>query len=214
MRVHIGTIPQVVIGTKNLDFNIGHRVTSVPALCLEDDNIVYQSIERPNLRVSNTRAVFFHSFTVGLNLYESTGLEDDIVVFNPLNPLESSRWKKQIFYATAELGFALYKAHDEQKDNLTYLAPRTYMKRSDDADGEVWLEVHVEFRAGPGQTVIGQRRRINKNTGEIEYGQTFVQPIDVALESYAELGRAIEESLNPSPNRDKVIKLPVEAPEL
>lgn len=214
MKVHISNLPQVVLGTKNLDFEIGHRVNSVPVLFLEDDNIVYQSRERPNLRVSNTRAVFFHSFTVGLNLYETTGMENDIVVFNPSNPLESSRWPKQIFYATAELGFALYKAQDEKKDNLAYLSPRTYVRRSDDAEGEVWLEVHVEFRAGPGQTIIGQRRRINKNTGEVEYGQTFVQPIDVALESYAELGRAIEESLNPSPDQNKVIKLPVEPSKL
>lgn len=214
MKVHISNLPQVVLGTKNLDFKIGHLVSSVPVLCLEDDNIVYQSRERPNLRVSNTRPVFFHSFTIGLNLYESSGIEDDIVVFNPLNPLESSRWSKQVFYATAELGFALYKAYDEQQNNLAYLSPPTCIRRSDDAEGEVWLEVHVEFRAGPGQTVIGQRRRINKNTGEIEYGQTFVQPIDVALESYAELGRAIEEALNPSPDKDKVIKLPVESPKL
>lgn len=214
MKVHISNLPQLVLGVTNVDFKIGHRVSSVPVLCLEDDNIVYQSRERPNLRVSNTRAVFFHSFTVGLNLYETSRNEDDIIVYNPLNPLESSRWSKQVFYATAELGFALYKTHDDQKDNLAYFRPTSYMRRNDDARGEVWLEVHVEFRAGPGETVIGQRRRINKNTGKIEYGQTFVQPIDVALESYAELGRAIEESLNPTPDRDKVISFPVDPPKL
>ena len=74
-----------------------------------------------------------------------------------------------------------------------------------DAEGEVWVDVHVEFRAGPGQTVIGQRRRINKNTGEIEYGQTFVQSLDVALESYAELGQAIEEVLTPATSLENVI---------
>lgn len=214
MKVHISKLPQIVLGTDNLEFAIGHRVNSVPILYLEDDNIVYQSRERPNLCVSNTRAVFFHSFTVGLNLYETTGMENDIVVYDPMNPMESSSWPRQIFYATAELGFALYKAQDEKRDNLAYLSQPTHLRRSDDADGEVWLEVHVQFHAGPGQTVIGQRRRINKNTGEIEFGQTFVQPIDVALESYAELGRAIEEALNPSPDPGKVIKLPVEGSKL
>lgn len=208
MQVHIEGLPQVVLGANKLGFKIGHHVRAVPKLSLEDDRIIYESIDRPNLIISNTRAVFFHSFTIGINLYESTGLDDDIVVFNPLNPKESSQWSKEVFYATAEQGFALYKARDAQATNLSYYRPRTSRKRQDDADGEVWLEIHVEFRAGPGQTVIGQRRRINKNTGEIELGQTFVQPIDVALESYAELGRAIEEVLNPEPDPRNVVMLP------
>ena len=58
-RVHIKDLPQVVLGTNNLSFKIGHRVKSVPRLSLEDDNIIYDSIERPNLRISNSRAVFF-----------------------------------------------------------------------------------------------------------------------------------------------------------
>ena len=204
-RVHIKDLPQVVLGTNNLSFKIGHRVKSVPRLSLEDDNIIYDSIDRPTLRISNSRAVFFHSFTIGINLYESTGLEDDIVVFNPMNPLESSQWSKDVFYATAEHGFALYKAKDQQATKLAHLRPAMSRKKLDDAEGEVWLDVHVEFRAGPGQTVIGQRRRINKNTGEIEYGQTFVQSLDVALESYAELGQAIEEVLNPASSLENVI---------
>ena len=104
MRVHISEVPQVVIGTKGLDFEIGHQVHSVPRLHLEGDTMVFFSPERPNLLISNTRSVFWHSFTVGLSLYESTGLEDDIIVFNPKNPLESSQWPKQIFYATAQHG--------------------------------------------------------------------------------------------------------------
>ncbi len=204
-RVHIKDLPQVVLGTKNLSFKIGHEVKSIPKLTLEDDNIIYESVERPNLLISNSRAVFFHSFTIGINLYESTGLDDDIVVFNPMNPLESSQWSKEIFYATAEHGFALYKAHDQQSTKLAYLRPAMARKKRDDAEGEVWLDIHVEFKAGPGQTVIGQRRRINKNTGEIEYGQTFVQSLDVALESYAELGKAIEDVLNPAPNLENVV---------
>lgn len=208
MRVHIEGLPQVVLGANKLGFKIGHRVEAVPKLSLEDDKIVYESIERPNLIISVTRAVFFHAFTIGLNLYESTGLNEDIVVFNPLNPKESSQWTKEVFYATAEHGFALYKARDAEATNLTYFRPRSSRKRRDDADGEVWLEIHVEFRAGPGQTVIGQRRRINKNTGEIELGQTFVQPLDVALESYAELGRAIEDVLNPEPDPENVVTMP------
>ena len=145
---------------------------------------------------------------MGLNLYETTGVEDDIVIYNPLNTLESSVWSKRIFYATAEQGFALYKAYDQNASKLTYFRPPPSRRKRDDADGEVWLEVHVEFRPGPGQTVIGQRRRINKNTGEIEYGQTIVQPIDEALESYAELGKASEAVLNPQPNLENVVELP------
>lgn len=209
MRVHIRNLPQVVLGTQSLGFEIGHRVKSVPKLSLEGDDIVYDSIERPNLQISNSRAVFFHAFTLGLNLYETTGLEDDVIVYNPLDPRESSQWNKQVFYETANQGFALYKAHDEVASKLTYFRPRTGTRKRDDAEGEVWLEIHVEFRAGPGQTVIGQRRRINRNTGEIEYGQTFVQPIDVALDSYAELGRAIEDVLNPQPDPEKVVSIPV-----
>ena len=56
--------------------------------------------------------------------------------------------------------------------------------------------------------MIGQRRRINKNTGEIEYGQTFVQPIDVAINSYEELGKAIEDVLTPKANTSNVLELP------
>ncbi|MEM9180804.1 MAG: hypothetical protein AAGA89_13905 [Pseudomonadota bacterium] len=207
--MHIRNLPQVVLGTQSLGFEIGHRVKSVPKLSLEGDDIVYDSIERPNLQISNSRAVFFHAFTLGLNLYETTGLEDDVIVYNPLDPRESSQWNKQVFYETANQGFALYKAHDEVASKLTYFRPRTGTRKRDDAEGEVWLEIHVEFRAGPGQTVIGQRRRINRNTGEIEYGQTFVQPIDVALDSYAELGRAIEDVLNPQPDPEKVVSIPV-----
>ena len=209
MRVHINEVPQVVIGTKGLDFKIGHRLTSVPRLHLEDDAIVYFSPERPNLLISNARAVFWHAFTIGLNLYESTGLEDDIVIFNPKNPRESSQWPKQIFYATAKQGFALYNEFDGKSSSVAYFQPHSRMQKADETDGEVWLEVHVEFRAGPGQTIIGQRRRINKNTGEIEYGQTFVQPLDVAINSYEELGRAIEDVLSPTPDRRNVVKLPV-----
>ena len=208
MRVHIDNLPQVVLGTESLNFDVGHRVTSVPKLSLDDDHIVYHSAQRPNLVLSNSRAVFFHAFTIGLNLYESTGSQDDIVVYNPLKPLESSLWSKRVFYETAEQGFALYKARDAQTSKLAFLHPVSPHKKCDDAEGEVWLEIHVEFRAGPGDTVIGQRRRINKNTGEIEYGQTFVQPIDVALESYAELGRALEDVLNPQPDPEKIIPLP------
>ena len=62
--------------------------------------------------------------------------------------------------------------------------------------------------------MIGQRRRVNKNTGEIELGQTFVQPIEVALESYAELGRAIDDVLNPKPDLSNVVELPTLTPEL
>ena len=210
MRVHINEVPQVVIGTKGLDFEIGHRLTSVPRLHLEDDTIVYFSPERPNLSISNSRAVFWHAFTVGLNLYESTGLDDDIVVFNPKNPRESSQWPKQIFYATAEQGFALYNELDADGSKVAYYTPQSRTHKADETDGEVWLEIHVEFRAGPGQTVIGQRRRINKNTGDIEYGQTFVQPIDVAINSYEELGKAIDDVLNPKPDRQNVVKLPVQ----
>lgn len=209
MRVHINEVPQVVIGTKGLDFEVGHRLTSVPRLQLEGDNIVFFSPDRPSLAISNARAVFWHVFTIGLNLYESTGLEDDIVIFNPTNPRESSQWPKQIFYATAEQGFALYKELDAAATNVAYFQPQSRMQKADETDGEVWLEIHVEFRAGPGQTVIGQRRRINKNTGEIEYGQTFVQPLDVAINSYEELGRAIEDILSPNPDRRNVVKLPV-----
>lgn len=209
MRVHINEVPQVVIGTKGLDFEVGHRLTSLPRLQLEDDNIVFFSPDRPSLAISNARAVFWHVFTIGLNLYESTGLEDDIVIFNPTNPRESSQWPKQIFYATAEQGFALYKELDAAATNVAYFQPQSRMQKADETDGEVWLEIHVEFRAGPGQTVIGQRRRINKNTGEIEYGQTFVQPLDVAINSYEELGRAIEDILSPNPDRRNVVKLPV-----
>ena len=209
MRVHISEVPQVVIGTKGLDFEIGHQVHSVPRLHLEGDTMVFFSPERPNLLISNTRSVFWHSFTVGLSLYESTGLEDDIIVFNPKNPLESSQWPKQIFYATAQQGLALYRDLDVQTSKIAYLQPQSRRQKVDDADGEVWLEIHVEFRAGPGQTVIGQRRRINKNTGEIEYGQTFVQPIDVAINSYEELGKAIEQALSPKQDRENVVDLPV-----
>ena len=209
MRVHISEVPQVVIGTKGLDFEIGHQVHSVPRLHLEGDTMVFFSPERPNLLISNTRSVFWHSFTVGLSLYESTGLEDDIIVFNPKNPLESSQWPKQIFYATAQQGLALYRDLDVQTSKIAYLQPQSRRQKVDDADGEVWLEIHVEFRAGPGQTVIGQRRRINKNTGEIEYGQTFVQPIDVAINSYEELGKAIEQALSPKQDRENVGDLPV-----
>lgn len=208
MRVHIDTLPQVVLGTETLNFDIGHRVKSVPKLSLEDDDIVYHSTERPNLVISNSRAVFFHAFTLGLNLYETTGLEEDVVVYNPLNPHESSQWSKEIFYETADQGFALYKACDAKTSKLAFLRPVARRKKDDDEEGEVWLEIHVEFRAGPGETVIGQRRRINKNTGEIEYGQTFVQPIDVALDSYAELGRAIQDVLNPQPDPEKIVPLP------
>lgn len=209
MRVHISEVPQVVIGTKGLDFEVGHQVHSVPRLHLEGDTMVFFSPERPNLLISNTRSVFWHSFTVGLSLYESTGLEDDIIVFNPKNPLESSQWPKQIFYATAQQGLALYRDLDVQTSKIAYLQPQSRRQKVDDADGEVWLEIHVEFRAGPGQTVIGQRRRINKNTGEIEYGQTFVQPIDVAINSYEELGKAIEQALSPKQDRENVVDLPV-----
>jgi hypothetical protein len=209
MRVHINKVPQVVIGTKGLDFEVGHYLKSVPRMHLEDENIVYYSLERPSLEISNIRSVFWHAFTVGLNLYESTGLEDDIVVFNPKNPRESSQWPKQIFYATAEKAFALYSEYDAQGSNVAYLQPKARTHKIDDADGEVWLEIHVEFRAGPGQTVIGQRRRINKNTGEIEYGQTFVQPIDVAINSYEELGRAIGDVLNPKPDQKNIVTLPI-----
>lgn len=209
MRVHIKDPPQVVLGTKNLNFEIGHVVKSVPKLSLDGNDIVYNSAERPNLTLSNARAVFFHAFTIGLNLYETSGSSEDIVVFNPMNPQESSQWPKDIFYATAERGFALYKVRDAQASKLVHFRPRSSHKKRDDAEGEVWLEIHVEFRAGPGETVIGQRRRINKNTGEIELGQTFVQPLDVALESYAELGRAIEEVLNPEPDPTKVVAIPI-----
>ena len=209
MRTHITELPQVVIGTKNLDFKIGHRLSAVPKLHLEGDDIVYTSPERPNLLISNTRAVFFHAFTIGLNLYETPGLDDDVVVFDPQNPLRSSQWPKQIFYTIAETGFALYKARDAAASKLAYLPQSAQRRRRDDSDGEVWLEIHVEFRAGPGQTVIGQRRRINKNTGEIELGQTFVQPIQVALESYAELGRAIDDVLNPKADMTNVLELPI-----
>ena len=209
MRVHIADLPQVVIGKASLDFKIGHRVTAVPKLRLEGDDILFIAPERPELIVSNARAVFFHSFTVGLNLYETTGLDDDIIVFDPRNPLRSSQWPKQIFYLVAETGFALYKARDASASKLTYLPQPTQRRRRDDSEGDVWLDVHVEFRAGPGQTVIGQRRRINKNTGEIELGQTFVQPIEVAMESYAELGRAIDDVLNPKPDLTNVLELPV-----
>lgn len=210
MRVHIDEVPQVVIGTKGLDFEVGHKVTSVPRMHLEDDSIVYFSPERPNLAISNARSVFWHAFTIGLNLYESTGLEDDIVIFNPKNPRESSQWPKKIFYATAEKGFALFKELDAETSNVAYFQPHSRTQKTDDADGEVWLEIHVEFRAGPGQTIIGQRRRINKNTGDIEYGQTFVQPIDVAINSYEELGKAIDDALNPAPDERNVVKLPVQ----
>ncbi|MHA7899029.1 MAG: hypothetical protein ACX94B_04135 [Henriciella sp.] len=207
MRVHIADLPQVVIGADKLDFEIGHQVKSVPKLHLEGDDIVYTTMDRPNLIISNARAVFFHAFTIGLNLYESTGLDDDIVVFDPNNPKQSSQWPKQVFYTTAEAGFAMYKARDAAASKLTYLSQSGRRRKSDDAEGEVWLEIHVEFQAGPGQTIIGQRRRINKNTGEIELGQTFVQPIDVALESYAELGRAIDDVLNPKPDLTNVVEL-------
>ena len=209
MRIHINDIPQVVIGTKNLDFKIGHKVESVPRLQIEGDCMVCFSKEHPDLAISNARSVFWHVFTVGLNLYESTGLEDDIVVFNPQNPRESSQWPKQVFYTTAKLGFALYDELDSQASNVAYFQPQGRLQRADETDGEVWLEVHVEFRAGPGQTIIGQRRRINKNTGEIEYGQTFVQPLDVAINSYEELGRAIEDVLSPNPDRRNVVNIPV-----
>lgn len=132
-----------------------------------------------------------------------------MIVFDPKNPQQSSQWPKQIFYTIAETGFALYKARDAAASKLTYLPQSAQRRRNDDAEGEVWLEIHVEFRAGPGQTVIGQRRRMNKNTGEIELGQTFVQPIEVALESYAELGRAIDDVLNPKPDMTNVLELPI-----
>lgn len=207
MRVHIESLPQVVIGATNLDFKIGHRVKSLPRLHLEGDTIVYESSDRPNLTISNARAVFFHSFTVGLNLYERTKLEDDIVVFDPSDPLQSSQWPKHIFYACAEAGFALFKARDAAASKLAYLPQPRTRRKHDDADGEVWLEIHVEFSAGPGETVIGQRRRINKNTGEIELGQTFVQPLGVALESYAQLGKAIDDVMNPQPDLTNVVDL-------
>jgi hypothetical protein len=209
MRVHIADLPQVVIGSQSLDFRIGHKLRMVPKLHLEGDDIVYTSPERPELIISNSRSVFFHAFTVGLNLYETTGLDDDVIVFDPKIPQQSSQWPKQIFYTIAETGFALYKARDAAASKLTYLPQSAQRRRNDDAEGEVWLEIHVEFRAGPGQTVIGQRRRINKNTGEIELGQTFVQPIEVALESYAELGRAIDDVLNPKPDMTNVLELPI-----
>ena len=145
MRVHIDEVPQVVIGTKGLDFEIGHYVKSVPRLHLEDDHIVYYSLERPNLELSNARSVFWHAFTVGLNLYESTGLEDDIVIFNPKNPRESSQWPKQVFYATAEIGFALYSELDAKHSNVAYFQPQARTHKIDDADGEVWLEIHVSW---------------------------------------------------------------------
>lgn len=209
MRVHIDKLPRVALRAKPLGFEVGHRVAAVPFLSLDGSDIVYRQPERPNLVVSNTRKVFFHAFTKGLKLYEATGSHDDIIVYNPDNTLESSQWNKQIFYAVAHQGFALFKALDESSSSLKFLKTRPYVGKRDDTDGEVWLEIHVEFRAGPGQTVIGQRRRINKNTGEIELGQTFVQPIDVALESYAELGRAIEDVLNPTPDQTNVVKLPM-----
>jgi hypothetical protein len=209
MRVHISDLPQVVIGSHTLDFRIGHKLTMVPKIHLEGDDIVCTSPERPELIISNSRSVFFHAFTVGLNLYETTGLEDDVIVFDPNNPQQSSQWPKQIFYTIAETGFALFKARDAATSKLTYLPQSAQRRRRDDAEGEVWLEIHVEFRAGPGQTVIGQRRRINKNTGEIELGQTFVQPIEVALESYAELGRAIDDVLNPKPDMTNVLEMPI-----
>lgn len=208
MRVHISEVPQVVIGTKGLDFEIGHEVQSVPRLHLEGDAIVFFSPERPDLLISNERSVFWHSFTIGLNLYESTGLDEDIIIFNPKNPRESSRWPREVFYATAQQGFSLYRELDVQASKVAYLQPQARTHKVDDADGEVWLEIHVEFRAGPGQTVIGQRRRFNKNTGEVEYGQTFVQPIDVAINSYEELGKAIEQALSPTEDRENVIELP------
>jgi len=208
MRIHVEDLPQIVLSTKPLDFEIGHKVQSVPKMYLEDDNIIYCSPDRPDLSISNTRAVFYHIIQTGLALYESTGLDCDIIIFDPKNPLESSRWDKQTFRTTAERGYALYEARDREASKLTYLFPETYRKKRDEAEGEVWLEIHVEFRAGPGETVIGQRRRINKNTGEIELGQTFVQPIDVALASYAELGRAIDEVLNPTPDPEKVVSFP------
>ena len=207
MRVHIKGLPHVVMDPSPQAFDLGHIEKSVPKLRLEDDAIVYESIERPNLVISNARHVFFHAFTTGLNLYETYGSEDDIVVYNPHNPKESSQWSKDVFYATAAQGFALYKAYDERTSNLTYLQPKPTYRKLDDAEGDVWLDIHVEFRAGPGETVIGQRRRINRNTGEIEYGQTFVQPIDVAIESYAELGRAIETVLNPQPDPGTVVPI-------
>lgn len=209
MRVHIDKIPQVALGAKDLGFDIGHRVASVPILSLEGDNIIYRTPDRPNLVISNSRTVFFHAFTTGLNLYEATGSDEDIIVFDPDYPLESSQWNKQIFYTVAHQGFALYKTLDDSASPLRFLKTQPYTHKHDDAEGEVWLEIHVEFRPGPGETVIGQRRRINKNTGEIELGQTFVQPIDVALESYAELGRAIEKVLNPTPDDSKIVKLPI-----
>ncbi|MEL6725226.1 MAG: hypothetical protein AAFP81_12715 [Pseudomonadota bacterium] len=214
MRVHITDLPQVVIGAKNLDFKIGHQVSYIPKLHLEGEDIVYTTLDRPNLIISNSRAVFFHSFTVGLNLYENSGLDDDVIVFDPKHPQQSSQWPKEIFYAVAEMGFALYKARDAAASKLAYLPQTARWRKRDDAEGEVWLEIHVEFKAGPGQTVIGQRRRVNKNTGEIELGQTFVQPIEVALESYAELGRAIDDVLNPKPDLSNVVELPTLTPEL
>ena len=106
MRVHIKGLPQVVLDPSTLAFDIGHIVKSVPKLRLEDDAIVYESIERPNLVISNARHVFFHAFTTGLNLYETYGSEDDIVVYNPHNPKESSQWSKDVFYETAAQGYA------------------------------------------------------------------------------------------------------------
>ncbi|MEL6434887.1 MAG: hypothetical protein AAFQ28_13905 [Pseudomonadota bacterium] len=208
MRIHISEVPQVVIGTKGFDFKIGQKVSSVPRMHLEGGAIVFSSLAHPDLLIGNDRAVFWHIFTVGLNLYESTGLEDDIVIFNPKNPRESSQWPKQVFYETAKQGFALYNDLDAKASNVAYYQPPSRTHKIDDADGEVWLEIHVEFRAGPGQTVIGQRRRFNKNTGEVEYGQTFVQPIDVAINSYEELGKAIEQALSPKQDRKNVIKSP------
>lgn len=209
MRVHINNLPRVVLDPNTLAFEIGHIVKSAPKLRLEDDVIVYETVERPNLVISNARPVFFHAFTTGLNLYETHGSEDDIVVYNPRDPKESSQWPKEVFYATATQGFALYKAYDDRTSNLTHFQPKPSYRKLDDAEGDVWLDIHVEFRAGPGETVIGQRRRINKNTGEIEYGQTFVQPLDVAMESYAQLGKAIETVLNPQPDPNRVVPLSI-----
>lgn len=209
MRVHIDKLPEVALRAETAGFDVGHRVASVPFLSLDGDDIVFRSPERPNLVISNSRKVFFHAFTKGLKLYEATCSDDDIIIYDPENTLESSQWNKQIFYAVAHQGFALFRTLDESSSTLKFLKTRPYVGKRDDTDGEVWLEIHVEFRAGPGQTVIGQRRRINKNTGEIELGQTFVQPIDVALESYAQLGRAIESVLNPTPDQTNVVKLPM-----
>jgi hypothetical protein len=209
MRVHIKDLPEVALGAQNLSFKIGHRLKCVPNMHLDGDDIVYTSPERPGFSVSNTRAVFFHAFTEGLKLYETTGSDDDIITFDPEDPRRSSQWPKHIFYTTAETAFALYRARDAANSKLSYFPQAAQWRRRDDADGEVWLEIHVEFQAGPGQTVIGQRRRINKNTGEIELGQTFVQPIEVALASYAELGRAIDDILNPKPDMTNVLELPI-----